>query len=363
MVKDDDDDEAARRAFTAFMVGDGGNNICSEASVVSPLASPGGGSKKKKKKKKGRGARAGVPPATVKSPPVTRLPLDRPAAAIQHMQLSSTTSSSRNELVHVKNIERLHWRMHRAFFAIVKDEWLVADDQLEAVIASIDNMRGRFPIETKVLESIRADEEQEAKKPWDGYGLGYSTRREHNFVLTAEDVKLAMGHDLQQHEKMLSACRTLMANLSETQDALGRKLDEMVSSYVQSSNDDFHMLSSALKEDTSSNSIPAQTLLEETTHVYNMLSLELFRKQSLSQLLFDSMTNDVLTGPKEPIKDAVVSGGEEDESKFSSKKASSMCSKEWSRRSRYSSIDIDALNRALRRCDRKTEKLKGLAVI
>ena len=100
-----------------------------------------------------------------------------------------------------------------------------------------------------------------------------------------------------------------MANLSETQDALGRKLDEMVSSYVQSSNDDFHMLSSALKEDTSSNSIPAQTLLEETTHVYNMLSLELFRKQSLSQLLFDSMTNDVLTGPKEPIKDAVVSGG------------------------------------------------------
>ena len=112
MVKDDDDDEAARRAFTAFMVGDGGNNICSEASVVSPLASPGGGSKKKKKKKKGRGARAGVPPATVKSPPVTRLPLDRPAAAIQHIQLSSTTSSSRNELVHVKNIERLHWRMH-----------------------------------------------------------------------------------------------------------------------------------------------------------------------------------------------------------------------------------------------------------
>ena len=109
------------------------------------------------------------------------------------------------------------------------------------------------------------------------YALGYSTRREHNFC--AEGWRIfdwPRGHDLEQHEKMLAGLRRLLSALSEVQEALGRKLDELMGLHWGCCED-----VDLRSEHSSSSSIPMQTLVDEASLVYHQLAMELYRKQGL----------------------------------------------------------------------------------
>jgi len=259
----------------------------------------------------------------------------------------SLSPQQRKEEQRIRNVERQYWRIYRGFFAIVKDEWIDIDDQMQAVVSSIENIRSRLPMETDVINAIRDEEEWEAQKEWDGYGLGYSTRREHNFALTLEDVQLAMGHDLAQHEKMLKVSRTLLSDLSEAQNALGRKLDDLMQHHLDSTScGDEEMLVMALPSGS------AQLLVDEATQVYSQLSQELYRKQCLVQRLFDSVTNDMIQGGDGPMKD-VHFDGDRSNNVMSSKGTASHCCTVWPRGSKYSFIDALLLDNALRRCESK----------
>ena len=93
-------------------------------------------------------------------------------------------------------------------------------------------------------------------------------------MLTYEDVELAQAHDLLQHEKMLSTLRSLIANLAKIQDAMSRRLDELMLMQLEHG---LHQLDSTRAQD-----------------VYQVLASELLRKQDLVQSILASSNDGLL---------------------------------------------------------------------
>ena len=230
----------------------------------------------------------------------------------------------------------------------METEWLDIDDQLMAVVGSIDNIRSRLPMESRILRHIKDEDEWEAKKEWDGYALGYSTRREHNFAMRVEDIRLAQGHDLEQHEKMLAGLRRLLSALSEVQDALGRKLDELMGHHWECS-DDVGIQGAVDPQNMST--ISLQTLVDEASLVYNQLAMELYRKQGLVQELLDSVNDDMIAGEERSSRGLGLEGDEELGGGRSSRKTASSCARVWPRDSDQSCIETLLLTRCLKRCE------------
>ena len=343
-------------AIQAFMLGGkkksgggGGDNNNNSDDKKGDIPS----SKKKKKKKKGKvGAGSGGGSST----PTRKTPPRPPASNNSHKKKSGdtkpktpqTTPQQRREEQRIRNTQRQYWRLYKNFFSIVEAEWLDLDDQLLAVVGSIDNIRSRLPMESRILRTIRDEDQWEAKKPWEGYAQGYSSRREHNFAMRVEDVQLAQGHDLVQHEKMLAGLRRLLSALSEVQDALGRKLDELLGHHWECSDD--AGIESAMDPQGLA-TVSLQTLVDEASLVYNQLAMELYRKQGMVQELLDSVDDDMIAGEEKaahahgPVGDDILGGGR------SSKKTASACAKAWPRDSDQSCVENSLLQRCLKRCE------------
>ena len=344
--EEEEEEEFDMAAIQSFMLGGGsskkkagGTKNDDSSKTQSRMQSK----KKKKKKKKDKGSRSDA--TQTKTPP-------RPSASIGQTKFISTTPQSitpqqRREEQYRRNNQRQYWRLYKSFFAIVDTEWLDMDNQLEAVVGSIDNIRSRLPMESRILNNINDEDDWESKKPWDGYALGYSTRREHNFALRVEDIRLAQGHDLEQHEKMLAGLCRLLSALSEVQDALGRKLDELMDLHWECCED-----VDLRSEYSSSSSIPMQTLVDEASLVYHQLALELYRKQGLVKELLDTVADDMIEAEERSSHEVVGAGGDDIMNVGrSSKGAASSCSKEWSRDSEPTCVDNSHLLSCLKRCE------------
>ena len=328
--EEEEEEEFDMAAIQSFMLGGGsskkkagGTNNDDSSKTQSSMQSK----KKKKKKKKDKGS--GSDATQTKTPP------------------QSITPQQRREEQYRRNNQRQYWRLYKSFFAIVDTEWLDMDNQLEAVVGSIDNIRSRLPMESRILNNINDEDDWESKKPWDGYALGYSTRREHNFALRVEDIRLAQGHDLEQHEKMLAGLCRLLSALSEVQEALGRKLDELMDLHWECCED-----VDLRSEYSSSSSISMQTLVDEASLVYHQLALELYRKQGLVKELLDSVADNMIEAEERSSHEVVGAGGDDIMNVGrSSKGAASSCSKEWSRGSEHSCVDNSLLLSCLKRCE------------
>jgi len=348
----EEEEEFDMAAIQSFMLGGGskkggGNSNDDNSDTPRSVQS---NKKKKKKKKKGEGGGGGgggggsgaTPTKTPPRPPASNSPKKSKTKA----KTPQSTPQQRREEQRLRNDRRQYWRLYKSFFAIVETEWLDMDNQLEAVVGSIDNIRSRLPMESRILRTIKDEDDWERKKPWDGYALGYSTRREHNFALRVEDIRLAQGHDLQQHEKMLSGLRRLLSALSETQEALGRKLDELMGHHWECCED---MGSSS--EDSSSSSSSLQTLVDEASLAYHQLAMELYRKQGLVQELLDSVADDMIEGEERgaheagPKGDTILGRGR------SSRSTASSCAKEWPRSSESSCVDNSLVLSCIKRCE------------
>ena len=347
-----EEEEFDMAAIQSFMLGGGSSkkkagstNNRDNSNTQSSIRS----NKKKKKKKKGKGNSGSD--ATL-----TRTPPRSPASSSQMKNNSKTgkaatpqsiTPQQRREEQRLRNNKRQYWRLYKSFFAIVDTEWLDMDNQLEAVVGSIDNIRSRLPMESRILHTIKDEDDWESKKPWDGYALGYSTRREHNFALRVEDIRLAQGHDLEQHEKMLAGLRRLLSAISEVQEALGRKLDELMGLHWECCED-----MDLRSEHSSLSSISMQTLVDEASLIYNQLAMELYRKQGLVKGLLDSVADDMIEPDERSAHEVVGAGGDDILNVGrSSKGAASSCSKEWPRGSENSCVETSLLLRCLKRCE------------
>ena len=348
------EEEFDMAAIQAFMLGGGtesgggGDNSSNKNDKKDDVPS----SKKKKKKKKGKSGGSGTttPAKTPPRPPASNSSTRKKEKSNSKPKTKTpqTTPQQRREEQRIRNTQRQYWRLYKNFFAIVETEWLDLDDQLMAVVGSIDNIRSRLPLESRILRHIRDEDEWEAKKPWEGYAQGYSSRREHNFAMQVEDIRLAQGHDLVQHEKMLAGLRRLLSALSEVQDALGRKLDELMEHHWECSDD--AGIESAMDPQGLS-AVSLQTLVDEASMVYNQLSLELCRKQGLVQELLDSVDDDMIAGEEKaahafgPEGDDILGGGR------SSRKTAFSCARAWPRDSDQSCLETPLLQRCLKRCE------------
>lgn len=181
--------------------------------------------------------------ATAPSTPIGRTP--------QNDSSSSGKKRGKNEMV-----------VFRAFQGRLQ-EWKDLDSQLDAVLGSIANLRDRIWWETKHLDHLAIS------KPWES--LCFRSTSRFASYLHSDDVELALSHDLLQHERMLSTSRTLMASMAQTQDGMGRRLDEWM----------MMQLDYPLSE-------LGYSSLEQAQSLYVFLAAELYRKQELVKKVLDS---------------------------------------------------------------------------
>eukprot|EP00980_Cylindrotheca_fusiformis_P016703 scaffold5024_cov136-Cylindrotheca_fusiformis.AAC.32 len=188
--------------------------------------------------------------------------------------------SGRNPGSSSKKSAKRHGPILKAFQGRVQ-EWKECDDQLYQVLNSIVNLRNRIWWEKKHL-----NETQRESKAWSGCGY-----RTHNrSLLLPDDSEMALSNDLLNHERMLSAARTLISSMALAQEAMGRRLDELYQLGGEDGSD------------------RGNIILNQTLCVFHVLGGELYRKQlSISEIidschngLIDEASTDNLRQPSNP---------------------------------------------------------------
>lgn len=174
------------------------------------------------------------------------------------------------------------------------EEWKETSQKLEGVVRSISNLRDRIYWESSCLAAQFGSDPEQDHSPWrqSGFRSSFANQKSSNALLK-EDVQLALDHDLLQHERMLSAVRSLVASLAQTVDEIGRRLDEwMLQTLVEQSELllDERMLATQLKE---------QNAFELAQEVYSLLASDLYQKQKMATKVFESCHDGVFGGRTE----------------------------------------------------------------
>lgn len=190
------------------------------------------------------------------SPPTNRTP-------------QKATSPRKTELQ--KKRSRVSAAFHKTFI-----DWLETDDTLLQILQSITNLRERIWETSKRLWKRRIEEEEETYNLLGKHGY----RGNRSICLTVADLELTLDHGLRQHERMQSSLRKLLSSLSQTQDALGRRLDE----YYRFT----------LEEDPLDENRNGILSREECRFLFAATAQELFRKQSMAEEVFESSNNALL---------------------------------------------------------------------
>ena len=336
----DDDAEALRQSFEAFMLtgkkstADDKKEKGDDSSSLATTQSNKG--KKKKKKKKQPLGSGGTPP----KPPLSSTPAVKTSGGSAPTSSPSTAKQSSKE-------KKRYYQLVRSFNDKVQHTWLDLDDQMLAVLQNIVSIRARLPLEWKILHSshLKDHDNQEPQDnndgddddDWKHHGfLGKPKETPYSFHLLTSDVWMALSNDVMQHEKMLVGLRSLISNLAECHDALGRALDTLWK---------FHLDCSTVEregeEEQDEEGDNMQHMVDCVTNVYQMLSMELYRKQCLVPLIIESTDDEILGIEKgKPVTD-VGSGS-------NGLKAASKCSKSWKRGSEESCIDESLLMHVLK---------------
>lgn len=225
----------------------------------------------------------------------------------QPAEVYSAAGSSPTRGNTAKQQTRRHHALVKAFQQALTS-WLSVDDQLLLVVGSIENLRRRCYLTNRMLVEESSNDENlfDSRPSWKE--CGYRSCNVHN-TLPSDSLQDTLTDELLQHEKMSTAARRLMSQLSAEQDAVGRRLDDLLVFHVD------HSL--AIDNpccDSHSGTLRAKMheTVEECQHLFLAAASEVFRKQLLVQQLLDS-TNDSLlynqqddnsSGPWKRDKDA-----------------------------------------------------------
>jgi len=217
-------------------------------------------------------------------------------------------------------------------------EWKDTNQKLEGVLRSIANLRDRVYWESGCLkvssgatdEIITYTQQQKGQKQqrssWRDSGFR-SSLLNHNIgcTLLKEDIHLALDHDLLQHERMLSALRSLVASLALTVDEIGRRLDEWMLQNLMDQDDvisEERMFAILVKE---------QNTFELAQEVYSRLASDLYWKQTMATRVFRSCHDGVLEGDDSSPNNSFLKSDPRDVIKKTSKELSSSEHKDFTR--------------------------------
>ena len=150
------------------------------------------------------------------------------------------------------------------------------------------------------------------------------------------DIELALSNDLMQHEKMLGGVRSLMSNLAECHDALGRGVDTLWKFHLECTEGRGEELGNNEEDDD------LESIVQNVTNLFHMLSMELYRKQCLVPMIIDS-TEDEILGVEEQVGGDVGDHGRGNSSSsnndLSGLATARKCYNSWKRSSEESCID------------------------
>jgi len=277
----EDDAEQMRLAFEAFMLkGKGATSstkISGDASTNTTTTSSSKSKKAKKKKRPSSGPSPQKPQTT---------PTNDTAASPSPRKLD-------------QSIKKRYYQLLRSFSNKIHQSWFEIDNQLLAVLESIVSIRGRLPLEWKSLHSYddgKHNKEVNTKtnvQNWKGAGFRGMKEIQQPVHLHRADIQLALDNDLEQHEKMITALRSLISELSECHDSLGRVVDTIwmfhLEHHVQDDEEFLHHIDEINEESEMS------LLVQNATVFFQTLSQELYRKQGLISTVIDT-TNDEILG-------------------------------------------------------------------
>jgi len=201
-----------------------------------------------------------------------------------------------------KGLKRVDKRMNqliKIYATILQNEWLHTDEQLQAVISAILNIRQRLPIEHKMVldheTNVKSDLDKNYKPPYIRQNESTKDLVWHPSTgfLTLDDVELALEHDLAQHEKMMGHVRKLLKQLYAANEALGRHFENI----MQHQNDNWETIQKALQEQPLEG--PMERMVnnvDRASRILLMLSNELYRKQVMAQSVLDTLDGLICAG-------------------------------------------------------------------
>ena len=261
----------------------------------------------------------------------------------------------------MKKAEKFYWQIYQKFRRRLEEEWLDIDDQAYQVVQAIGGIRNRLPMHAKLLEQCKCTDDD---------GTGKNVGKDHwslhsynnHFVsgnslpewkrsrngggairyISGNDVKLAISHDLIQHEKMLSALRGLFASLSECHETMLRHLNEMTQYHLECMEDFAPMGFEGGSCTFSSSFEKAVCLVSVMTEIVTMLSQEMYRKQCMVHTILQTAQDDLLKTSGNNGKDIDAEWDD-----LSPKDVVDRCCKAWPRQSKSSCIDSRAITFAL----------------
>jgi len=269
---DEKDAEQMRLEFEAFMLqGKATSSATSgDASSANTTITISSNSKKKKKKKR---------PSTGPSPQKT--PTTTPTKDLPSPNKKTDQSTKKK-----------YYQLLHSFSNKIQQSWFELDNQILAILTSIVGIRERLPLEWKLLtykiydNTARCKDEEVEVEDWKQHGFrGKNENRP--LHLHRDDVQLALENDMEQHENMISALRSLVTELSECHESLGRVVDTIWTFHLDCQQNIDIMLGDQNEQEL-------DALVQKATALFQVLSTELYRKQCLIPSVIETINDEVL---------------------------------------------------------------------
>jgi hypothetical protein len=307
-----------------------------------------------KKKKKNSSNRLTPSPSVTDRTSPTLLP--SPSSPRRQISFGLDWATAASSSPSANSKRKHHTSSILSAFVRTMQQWLDTDEDAERVAALLANLRLRlWHTSTMLLQhqhhrSTKLNDNDDDDHHGNQYRLFSSTSSSPSSLMTQDDLQLALDHDLVQHEHALAQLRKLLAAVGETQDALGRRLDELYRHVLlqqgsTNREDCMPMVTTAAAAAESS-----LLTLNECQAMVHATARELYRKQTLAERVFVSGTTASLLnqgevvaagpyGARAAAPAADDSGNENSNSSSSSRQVAQRCWKEWSwRTSRHSEL-------------------------
>mmetsp|Transcript_7338 Transcript_7338/g.13913 ORF Transcript_7338/g.13913 Transcript_7338/m.13913 type:complete len:339 (+) Transcript_7338:873-1889(+) len=267
----------------------------------------------------------------------------------------------------MKKAEKRYRQIFQNFAIMVRDEWLKLDDEAYRIVEAISHVRSRLTMEARLLSNTfqqlyhhqqHHHHHQQQTSDWACHAYQPSTLN-----ITCQDVNLALGHDLQQHEQLMGGLRGVFASISECHESLMRQMDIMMKHHLECCKE-FHTATSTVttNQNTNTNTTTslvlgkAANLIEIMTCILEMLSQELYRKQCLVHMILQSVNDNNLlsslsaineNGNKSGLVEHIDEAADLEDS--TAMPIADVCRKKWSREDpRHGCVDSEVLNKFLK---------------
>jgi hypothetical protein len=167
---------------------------------------------------------------------------------------------------------------------MLQRDWLEVDETLGNVMSSVAHLRCRIALEQQQVSQLEKHKDDQNNDDWKTWGFHARDRHLAGMTLTRADLHMTLSRDLLQHESMCSTARRLLASLAQTQDALGRRLDEMMQWEIMTASDG----------ENNNDDDNCTMVISACQQLYSKLALELYRKQCLVHQVLESVHNGIL---------------------------------------------------------------------